>query len=104
GTHWVNGYTERIRSHFGELMINRIKVEIIGEIQKRLEDGSWDNPVDLECHKRVIEVEGMQVSVLSLEYEYHAYLRLGRIDKAEKLRKWLSGEHESSCSTSPNSE
>lgn len=95
--------TERIRSHFGELIIDGIKVEIMGDIQKRLEDGSWENPVDLGRHKRVIELEGIQVPVLSLEYEYQAYLKLGRIEKAEVLRKWLSGKHESSSSTSPNS-
>jgi len=83
--------TERIRSYFGELMIDGIKVEIMGDIQKRLEDGSWENPVDLEHHKRVVEVEEMQVPVLSLEYEYQAYLKLGRIEKAEMLRNWLQG-------------
>ena len=96
--------TEKIRSYFGEFMINRIKVEIMGDIQKSLEDGSWENPVDLEHHKRVVQVEGMQVPVLSLEYEYQAYLKLGRVDKAEMLRNWLQGEHGSSGSTSPNSE
>ncbi|MBU4603209.1 hypothetical protein KKA86_08970 [bacterium] len=96
--------TERIRSYFGELMIDGIKVEVMGDIQKSLEDGSWENPVDLEQHKRVVEVERMQVPVLSLEYEYQAYLKLGRIDKAEILRKWLYDEHETSDSTSPNSE
>ena len=85
--------TERIRSHFGELMIDGIKVEIMGDIQKRLEDGSWENPVDLEHHKQVVEVEGMQVPVVSLEYEYQAYLKLGKIDKAEMLRNWLHSEH-----------
>jgi len=95
--------TEKIRSYFGELMINGIKVEIMGDIQKSLEDGSWENPVDLEHHKRVVQVEGMQVPVLSLEYEYQAYLKLGRVDKAEMLRNWLQGEHGSSGSTSPNS-
>ena len=85
--------TERIRSHFGELMIDGIKVEIMGNIQKRIEDGSWENPVDLECHKRLVEVEGMKVPVLSLEYEYQAYLKLGKIDKAEMLRNWLHSEH-----------
>jgi len=92
--------TERIRSHFGELMIDGIKVEIMGNIQKRLENGSWENPVDLERHKRVVEVEGMKVPVLSLEYEYQAYLKLGRVDKVEMLRNWLRGEHGSSGSTS----
>jgi len=95
--------TERIRSYFGELMIDEIKVEIMGDIQKRLEDGSWENPVNLEYHKRVVEVGGMKVPVLSLEYEYQAYLKLGRIDKTEMLRNWLQGEHGSSDSTSPNS-
>ena len=95
--------TERIRSYFGELMIDGIKVEIMGDIQKRLEDGSWENPVDLEHHKRVVEVEGMQIPVLSLEYEYQAYMNLGRTEKAEMLRNWLQGEHGSSDSTSPNS-
>lgn len=88
--------TERIRSHFGELMIEGIKVEIMGDIQKRLIDGTWENPVDLERYKRIVEVEGMQVPVLFLEYEYQAYLKLGRIDKAEMLRKWLQGANETS--------
>jgi len=83
-------------------MIEGIKVEIMGDIQKRNKDGSWENPMDLEHNKRVVEVEGMQVPVLSLEYEYQAYLKLGRIDKAEMLRNWLHGEHRSSGSTSPN--
>ena len=95
--------TEKIRSHFGELMIDGIKVEIMGDIQKRLEDGSWENPVDLKNHKKVVEIEGMQIPVLSLEYEYQAYMNLGRIEKAEMLRNWLQGEHGSSDSTSPNS-
>ncbi len=87
--------TDSIRSHFGKLKIDGIKVEIMGNIQKRVEDGSWESPVDLKNHKRVIEVERMQIPVLSLEYEYQAYLKLGRIKKAEMLRKWLHGEHES---------
>jgi len=97
-------FTERIRSYFGELMIDGIKVEIMGDIQKRNKGGSWENTVDLEHHKQVVEVEGMQVPVLSLEYEYQAYLKLGRIDKVEMLRRWLYGEHETSDSTSLNSE
>ena len=31
---------EKIRSHFGALMIDGIKVKIMGNVQKRLEDGS----------------------------------------------------------------
>jgi hypothetical protein len=87
---------ERIRSHFGQLMIEGIKVDIMGDVEKRLADGTWDDPVDLTRHKRMVEVDGMQVPVLSLEYEHQAYLKLGRTEKAEMLRKWLRGERQSS--------
>lgn len=80
---------ENIRSHFGALTIDGIKVEIMGDIAKRLEDGTWEEPVDLERYKQFVEVEGMQIPVLSLEYEYQAYLKLGRIEKAQILRKVL---------------
>ncbi|MCD4669722.1 MAG: hypothetical protein K8S14_04690 [Actinomycetia bacterium] len=96
--------TERIRSYFGELMIDGIKVEIMGDIQKRLKNRKWETPVNLEYYKRIVKIEGMQIPVLSLEYEYHAYLKLGRIDKAEMLREWLHGEDMPSGSSSLNSE
>jgi hypothetical protein len=84
--------TDKIRSHFGILMIDGIRVEIMGDIQKRLEDGSWEEPVDLNRYKRFVEIRGMKIPVLSLEYEYQAYLKLGRTEKAEILKKWLQRE------------
>ncbi|MFQ5794895.1 MAG: nucleotidyltransferase domain-containing protein [Candidatus Bipolaricaulia bacterium] len=94
---------ERIRSYFGVLMMDEIKVEIMGDIRKRLEDGTWEDSVDLNRHKRIVEVEGMQVPVLSLEYEHQAYLKLGRVNQAEMLRRWLTrreydAEHQDSHS------
>ncbi len=83
--------TEKIRSHFGELVIDGIKVEIMGDIQKRNEDGEWNIHIDLEHYRRVVEVEEMRIPVLSLEYEYQAYLKMGRRDKAEMLKRWLHG-------------
>jgi hypothetical protein len=81
--------SERIRSHFGKLTIDGIPVEIMGAIQKRLPDGTWEPPVDIAQHRRFVEVEGMRLPVLSLTYEYQAYLTLGRLEKAEMLRRWL---------------
>ena len=81
--------THVIRSHFGVLMIDGIKVEIMGDIQKRLDNGTWESPVDLKQHRKIVEIEGMQVPVLSLAYEYQAYMKLGRIDKAKMLKKYL---------------
>lgn len=81
--------SDKIRSHFGALTIDGIQVEIMGDIQKRLADGTWEAPVDLSRHKAFVDVEGMRVPVLSLEYEEQAYRKMGRIEKAELLRKWL---------------
>jgi hypothetical protein len=81
--------SERICSHFGVLEIDDIKVEIMGNIQKRLGDWSWEKPVKVEHYRRWVEVGGMRVPVLSLEYEYQAYRRLGRDEKAEILQSWL---------------
>lgn len=79
----------RIRSHLGMLEIDGVKVEIMGDIQKRLGDQGWEEPVKVEHYKRWVEVGGMRIPVLSLEYEYRAYLKLGRVEKAEMLRSWL---------------
>ena len=57
---------ERIRSHFGALEIDGIKVEIMGDIQKMFDDGTWDNPVDLDHYKRFVNFNNMQIPVLSL--------------------------------------
>jgi hypothetical protein len=81
--------TDKIRSHFGALLIDGIEVELMGDIQKRLEGGSWEEPVDLEHHKRIVEVEGMYIPVLSLEYEYQAYLKMGRLERAQMLKELI---------------
>jgi len=84
--------TERIRSHFGALMIDGIKVEIMGDLQKLLEDGTWEEKVDLKSHQRIVEIDGMKIPVLFLEYEYQAYLKLGRKKKAQMLKKALKSK------------
>jgi len=84
--------TAMIRAHFGALAIAGIAVEIMGDIQKRLPNGDWEQPVDLERHRRVVELAGMRLPVLSLEYEREAYLQLGRTETAGMLAAWLRGQ------------
>ncbi|MGC8788215.1 MAG: nucleotidyltransferase domain-containing protein [Anaerolineae bacterium] len=86
--------SERIRSHFGALEIGGIRVEIMGDVQKRLDDKTWEEPVSVERYRRWVEACGMRLPVLSLEYECQAYLQLGRKDKAEVLKKWLAEHRE----------
>ncbi|MEA3408702.1 MAG: hypothetical protein U9R48_11620 [Chloroflexota bacterium] len=81
--------SERIRSHLGALEIGGVKVEIMGALQKRLDDGRWEEPVDVARYRCWVEGEGLRVPVLSLVYEYRAYRALGRNERAEMLRRWL---------------
>ncbi len=84
--------TERIRSHFGALQIDGIEVEIMGDIQKRGADGVWEEVIDPAHYRQMVEIEGLLVPVLSLEYEYQAYLKFGRVERAQMLRRWLDNE------------
>ncbi len=84
--------TEQIRSHFGALQIDSIEVEIMGDIQKRGVDGVWEERINPAHYRRTVEIAGLLVPVLSLEYEYQAYLKLGRIEKAKILKDWLDSE------------
>lgn len=80
-----------IRSHFGVLQIDGITVEIMGDIQHRRPDGKWTDPVNIVAQREWVEVEGLRLPVLSLEYEAEAYRRLGREETARRLRAWIEG-------------
>jgi hypothetical protein len=86
--------SERIRSYFGKLEIDGIKVEIMGDLQKRIDEKTWEEPVRVEADRRWVNFDEMQIPVLSLEYEYQAYIKLGRVEWAEMLRKWLQNQAE----------
>ena len=78
-----------IRSHFGELNIQGVKVEIMGDVQKGLPDGGWEEPVDVKSLRKNVPYLGRNFPVLPLEYECEAYRKLGRIEKAERIRQFL---------------
>ena len=82
--------SDKIRSYFGELNIDGVKVEIMGDIQKRLPDGSWEEPVNLRDKRLFIDYNGLSIPVISLEYEREAYHRLGRTETAEQIRRYLT--------------
>ncbi|GCE51229.1 hypothetical protein EI42_03386 [Thermosporothrix hazakensis] len=79
--------SDRMRSYLGALLLDGLTVEIMGDIQKRPETGDWEPPVELYRYKRYIDIAGMRVPVLSLAYEAEAYRRMGRLERAEMLRR-----------------
>jgi hypothetical protein len=85
-----------IRSYFGVLTLNDITVEIMGDIQKKLKDGTWGETVNVNNYKEVVKLESMEIPVLSLEYEEKAYRQLGRIEKAKLIKKYLESRRRKS--------
>jgi len=78
--------TETIRSHFGRFEVHGVAVEVMGALQKRTPDGSWESPTSIADHREFVSFRGGTVPVLSLSYEAQAYERLGRTERAERLR------------------
>jgi hypothetical protein len=83
---WDSG---SMRSHFGALELAGVRVEVMGDISKRNPDGSWDSPPDLAGLTRWVDVADLRLPVLALEYEAEAYRKMGRLDKAVLLQRWL---------------
>lgn len=80
--------SEAIRSHFGVLKLDGIRIEIMGALQKRQSDGTWGPPVDITEHRIFAGVEGLSIPVLSLRYEAKSYEQLGRSERAALLSKY----------------
>lgn len=84
-----------IRSHFGAVTVEGVRVEIMGALQKRLPGGNWEPPVDVEPLRVLVQWKGYHVPVLALEYECGAYARLGRNEKSTCLKRFLREKAES---------
>ncbi len=82
--------SENIRSHLGALLIEGVQVEVMGDVEKRLADGSWTPTPDLSRLRKFMGVAEMRVPVLALAYEAEAYELLGRPERAALIRGILS--------------
>ena len=82
--------SEEIASHWGELEIEGVKVEIMGALQKKSPDRTWEPPVEVEPHREFVPFEDMMLPVLALKYEEQAYRKLGRTEKADRIKDWLT--------------
>jgi len=78
--------TEKMRSHFGRLKIDNVEVEVMGAVQKKV-NGDWEEPVDVSEKLTTVDYKNFQAPVLNLQYEAEAYEKLGRNEKANRLRE-----------------
>ena len=79
----------RVRSYWGSLRIEGIEVEIIGDIQKCLSDGTWTAPPVLSDVRTNFETCFGAIPMLNLAYEARAYEQMGRLRRAHLLDEWL---------------
>ena len=81
--------SEHTRSWFAVFEIDGLKMEVMGDMQHRDEDGGWDNPPNLRALRLYIQVAEMRVPTLSLDFEEEAYRSMGRYDKAALIGQYL---------------
>ncbi|MCC6455102.1 MAG: hypothetical protein IT328_09185 [Caldilineaceae bacterium] len=78
-----------VQSHYGAFVLEGYTFEIIGASQYPRANGGWDAPLDFTPHKHFVRVDEMSLPVLTLEFEYENYVRLGRAEKVKLLAEWL---------------
>jgi hypothetical protein len=81
--------SENLRSHLGAFEVQGVRVEVIGDIQKRMPDGSWTEPPDLQSLIKTVPWHGLRVPLLPLAYEASAYAQMGRGTRAQQIRQFL---------------
>jgi len=86
----------QMRSHFGRFEMDGVQVEIMSDIQRRIDENTWDEPTFVATYREWVDAGGMQVPVMNLEYEVRAYRRWGRQEKAEMLKRWLQEKAQTS--------
>ncbi|MFX0116537.1 MAG: nucleotidyltransferase domain-containing protein [Candidatus Hodarchaeota archaeon] len=80
-----------IRSHFGTLMIDGVKIELMGDLEIKDSFGAWQRTT-IKRITHWITVNSLQLPVASLESEYQGYQWLGRFKRAELIRNWLESK------------
>jgi hypothetical protein len=84
--------SEIMRSYFGRYDFDGTQVEVMGDCQYHLADGSWTSPRPLEKRIRRVNRQGLLLPLLNLEDEFENCRLMGRLEKAERIRAWLA-EH-----------
>ena len=75
-------------SYFSELNINGVKVEIMGDLKRKIGE-DWTPLIERLNKTIMIDVENVKVPVTPLEEELKAYKKLGRDKDKKKIEKIL---------------
>ena len=79
--------TETMKSHYGKFNICCVEVEVMGDLHNIKPKGDlWSETADFS-KKIIIEFKGVEVPGISLDQEYIAYKKLGRLERAKKIKE-----------------
>ena len=67
-------------------------MEIMGDIEKRLPAGGWEEAVSLAPLILYVDFAGMRLPVVSLRHEAKAYRMMGRTARAEEIERYIREE------------
>lgn len=81
----------QFKSYYGLFKINNVQVEVIADLEQIYND-EWIKAEPRGRIKLMKRFEDMTLPLLELQEEYEAYERMGREDKADKIRKTLEKE------------
>jgi hypothetical protein len=65
-----------IRSHYGRLRLAGVDVDLVGDALIH-RDGEWQATAPVASHREYVAVDGVEVPVMSLEYERDGYALRG---------------------------
>ena len=81
-----------IRGHLGRSELASIEVEILGDVQNLLPDGTWTPPPRLDEHTNYVALNGRRCPVLDLSYLRAVYVTMGRTDTVHLIDDRLLAE------------
>lgn len=81
--------SDRFKSYYGLFKIQDVEVEIMGDLQSKIPKSSlWTETSRLSA-KVFVKFQDLKIPVISLEQEYKAYSKMGRSQKAKKIKEAL---------------
>jgi hypothetical protein len=81
---------DSLRGHFGRLRLAGVEVEVLGDVQNLLADGTWTNPPALDLHVTRVRVGTRVCPMLRLAYLREAYAVMGRTAKVHLIESALA--------------
>jgi hypothetical protein len=81
--------SEIMSSYFARYDFNGVQVEVMGDCQYHVVDGSWVSPRPLEKRIHRVNWQDFSLPILNLADEEEICRMMGRLEKAEKINAWL---------------